>query len=287
MEAGGAARANGAAAPLERARWGALQVVRAARLVATDPALRRAALLPTALTAAACAALAAWATAGRLAEAPEASPLATLQAFGAAFVALASMPPTLLQRMWLRVALEARRAHGLSPGEDPYPGVGWARLAARESLKALRQFLVVTIGLAPLLLVIRLLPFGAEEAWALGAAWAFYWVVVDAYELPIEAMPGPRGGAPRPWYARLLERAGGGTRLARPLRPLGRLLARLTRTWHEEVHFTERHAAEAAGLGLGVGLLLAIPGLGLFFRAVAIVAATAQVGRLGGPERPD
>ena len=268
-------------APLDRAVWAAAQVANAARLVATDRALRRAALVPTALTAAGCALLAAVSTTGRIVEGSAPSPLATFQAFLVAFVALASMPPTVLQRMWIRVALEARRALGLPAGEDPFPGAGWARLAVREGWKAFRQFLTVSIGLAPLLFLVKLLPFGTEEAAVLGAAWAFYWIVVDAYELPIEVVPGPRGGAPAPWYARLLRRAGARLRILRPLGALGRFVDRLTRPWREEVHFTERHAAETAGFGAAVGIVLAVPGLGLFFRAIAIVAATAQVGALG------
>jgi hypothetical protein len=117
---------------------------------------------------------------------------------------------------------------------------------------------------------------------ALGAAWAFYWVVVDAFELPLEAVPGPRQGAGTPWFARALHRLGA---VLWPLRPFGwagRMLARLTRPWGEEVRFTERHPWETAGFGLAVGAALAIPGVGFFFRAIAIVAATALNARLEG-----
>lgn len=268
-----------AGGPLDRAAWGAGQALHAARLVGGDPALRRAALLPTALTFAACAALAAVATASKVASG-EASPAATFHAFLITFVALASMPPTLLQRMWVRVAREARRALGLPPGEDPYDAVGYLRMVARESGKAIRQAVVVSAGLFPVLLVVQLLPFGRLESALLVAAWAFYWIVVDAFELPIEVLPGPRGPAPEPWFARLLRAAGARSRLLRPFGWTGALLSRLARPWAHEAHFTERHPAETAGLGLAVGALLVVPGVGLCFRSVAIVAATALQARL-------
>jgi len=267
--------------PVDRAVWGLGTTLRAARLVVADRALFRAALLPTALTLAGCLALALLAT--FTADPDDQHVGATFQAFLVSFVALASMPPTILQRLWLRVACQARRALGLPPGEDPFAGVPFLRLVVRESAKALRQGVVVAFGLLPLVLVIRALPFGRLEAAALAGAWAFYWVVVDAFELPIEVIPGPRHEAGPPWYGRLHARLGA---LARPLRPFaafGRLLDRLTTPWHLEVGFTERHPWETAGFGVAVGAVLAIPVVGLFFRSVAITAATALVGRLGEP----
>jgi len=267
--------------PLHRALWGLGVTLRSARLVLEDRALFRAALLPTALTFGGCLLLALVVTAGGDPE--EARDGFTFQAFLLSFVALSSMPPTILLRLWLRVATEARRALGLPPGEDPFPGVGFLRLAVQESVKALRQGAVVAFGLLPLLVVIRILPFGRLEAAVLAGAWAFYWIVIDAFELPIEVIPGPRHEAVAPWYGRLHARLGA---LARPLRPFaafGRLLDRLTAPWHQEVRFTERHPWETAGFGLAVGAVLAVPVVGLFFRSVAITAATALVGRLGEP----
>ncbi|WP_242345831.1 hypothetical protein [Anaeromyxobacter terrae] len=274
--------ANPAAAPtasrLDRALYGVAQVFQATRLVATDPALRRAALVPTAITFAGCALLATLATAA----ADDPDPAGTFHAFLVTFVGLASMPPTLLQRLWLRVALEARRAVGLAPGEDAFAEVGYLRLVVAESAKALRQALVVSIGIAPLVLLVRILPFGTFEATALAGAWTFYWIVVDALELPIEVLVGPRTDGPSPWYSRLLGRAARASWLLRPLGALARFLDRLTRPWREEVAFTDRHRFETLGLGLAVGAVLAIPVVGLFFRSIAIVAATALVGRADG-----
>ena len=264
--------------PLDRVLLGVGRVLHAAWLVWSDRALRRAALVPTLLTLVGCGALAFLATNGQHAD-PGEPRLRVFQAFLASFVALASMPPTLLQRMWLGVALQARRALGIAGGdEEPYAGVSFLRLVWRESVKAARQFVVVSIALAPLIGIVQALPFGDAEAWTLGFAWTFYWVVVDAFELPIEAVPGPRREGPAPWYARALlaTRAWPGWLwpVKVPARWLGRFLLRLTRPWHEEVEATERRPWETLGFGLAIGALLTIPGVGLFFRSVAIVGAT-------------
>jgi hypothetical protein len=271
-------------ARVDRALWGMGVALHAARLVWTDRALLRAALLPTALTFAGCAVLAGLATAGAGPDARHAA--TTFNAFMVSFVALASMPPTVLQRMWIRVANEARRATGLPAGEDPFPGESFPRMLWREGLKAVRQAVVVSIGLAPLLGVARALPFGNYDAALLGGAWGLYWLVVDAFELPLEVVPGPRHQAGAPWFGRFLVRFGEVSRWLRPAGWFGRLLARLTRPWHGEVRFTERHAWETGGFGLVVSALVTIPVAGLFFRAVAITGATALLGRLGEPEEP-
>lgn len=263
------------AGPLARARFGARLVLEAARLVARDRDLRRAALLPVLLTAVACGGLAALATWLRE-EGEQPGWFAHLHAFMATFVALSSMPPTFLMRWWTRVALEARRALGFGRGEDPNAGRGWARLMAREWAKAGRQAVVVAAGLSPLLLLLIWAPDGT---WALiGGVWAFYWVVVDALELPVEVIPGPRPGAPVPWFTRGLGQVGSAFFLFRPLAWAGRLAGRLSGPWREEIHLTERRPWECLGFGLAAGLLLATPVLGLAFRAVAITAAAALVG---------
>lgn len=278
------------ALPLDRVLLGVGRVLHAAWLVWSDRALRRAALRPTLLTLVGCGVLAFLATNGQQAE-PGEPRLRVFQAFFASFVALASMPPTLLQRMWLGVALEARRALGIAGAdEEPYAGVSFLRLMWRESVKAARQFVVVSIALAPLVGVVQALPFGDAEAWTLGFLWTFYWVIVDAFELPIEAVPGPRREGPAPWYARGLLATQAWPRWTWPVkvpaRWMGRFLLRLTRPWHEEVEATERRPWETLGFGLAVGALLAIPGAGLFFRSVAIVGATALLRDQGAHVHP-
>lgn len=261
--------------PLDRALWGAGQALAAAALVVDDARLRRAVVVPTALTFVGCAALALL-----VMDADGPGGLATFHAFLVSFVALSSMPPTVLHRMWLRVAFEARRSVGLSPGEDPYPGQSYLRILWRELRKALRQAVVVSAGLVPLLVVVRLLPFGRYESAALAGAWAFYWIVLDAFELPIEVVPGPPPAAPDFWFARWLRNTGRRFPVLALLRAVGAPLNALSRPWREEAHFTERHRWEVAGFAAVVGVLLAIPGVGLFFRSIAIVAGTALHARL-------
>lgn len=267
-------------APADRAAWGAAQLFRAARLVWHDRALRRAAKAPVLLTALGCGLLAALYT---LREQHGFHPRAALQLYMTSFVALASMPPTLLQRQWIRVAHEARRALGLPAGEDPFAGASLAGVVAAEWVKALRQAAVVLVGFAPVVFAASFLPDSVHAPAAAAGLWGFYWVVVDAFELPLEVVPGPRGGGPEPWFARLLVRVGRSTWLLAPVAWAGRLGGRLARPWREELHFTEGHPWESAGMGLAAGILLSIPVIGLAFRAVAIVAATALLGRLGQP----
>jgi hypothetical protein len=271
---------------IDRLLWGLGASFHAARLMVRDRALLRSSLLPTALTligAAVVAGLVGLQGGGTSLEPGQAPSPRGLQAFLATFVVLASMPPTFLQRQWMAVAHQARRALGLPPGEDPFPGEHYLAMLWREGKKAARQGLVVSLGVLPVVVFIKLLPFGDVEAATIGTAWAFYWVVVDAFELPIEVLPGPRHATPTPWYSRGMAWLGG---LARPLRFFGwcgRMLEKLARPWGEEVRFTERHPWETAGFAAGIGLVLAIPVVGLFFRSVAITAATDLVGRLGHP----
>ncbi|HVO17984.1 MAG TPA: hypothetical protein VMU15_01935 [Anaeromyxobacter sp.] len=273
---------GGARSILARTRGGGALVLRAAALVARDRGLRRAVALPTLLTCLGCAALAAFLA--WVLDQEDTTTLGRLHQFMTAFVALSSMPPTLLTRQWTRVALEARRALGLGPGEDSQAGRSYARALAGEWAKAVRQALVVGLGLSPLLLLLWVAPDGTWEV--LGVAWAFYWVIVDALELPIEVVPGPPPPAPVPWFTRGLARVGRTTVLVRPAAWAGGLAGRLSRPWAEEIHFTERRPWECLGFGLAAGALLAIPGLGLLFRAVVITGATSMLAGAGEAEEP-
>ena len=240
--------------------------------------------LPTALTVAGCLVMAAAATA--LGDPAKGEVAGTFQRFLVVFVALASMPPTILQRLWVRVANEGRRALGLPPGEDPTAGHGLMGIWWHEGLKALRQVGATAASLVPFLVVLHVLPFRRTTRAIALALWGFYWLIVDAFELPMEVVPGPRRGGSAPWFARLLIAAPSLHRTLRPVAPAGRGLARLSAPWHEELRFTERHPWETLGFGLVMGTLLAVPVVGLFFRAVGITAATALLGRLDGTDQP-
>jgi hypothetical protein len=275
-----------AASPRGRAEAGARAVVDATRLVLSDRALARAALPPTVLTAAACV-LAAWFRAAG--ERPDGE--TALHAFVIAFVAVSSMPPTLLQGMWLGVAREARRAQGGEPTPTPPRAHGRLRSLADEGLKALRQAALVTAGLAPVLALVLLTPLGHATTAAAALLWAGYWIVVDAFELPMDLAPPPAEAPGTTWFEEGLRRLATATlALPRALRvaaapvrwalTLGAIWGGwLARPWRREVAFTARHPWEALGFGLAALLLLVLPGLGLLFRAVVTTAATGLVVR--------
>jgi len=272
--------------------WGALLVRDAARLVFSDPRLARAAAVPTLLTAAACLAAAAWRAWHR-----EAADETALHAFAVAFVAVSSMPPTFLHRMWTRVGIEARRALVAPPAEEARVH-GWFRGFAAETVKALRQAVVVAAGLAPVFLVVEWSPFGHQVTTAAALAWAGYWVVLDALEIPVSIAPlrlaGP--GAPT-WFERGLRRMAR-ARLRFPLNAVtwpfrlffglgARWGGMLSRPWRHEVKLTQRYPWETLGFGLAAAAFLLIPGLGLFFRAVVMTGATALLARTGAERRRD
>lgn len=270
---------------LDRMLFGGAQVARAASLLATDRALLRAAALPTLLTAIACTFWAAWMALER-----DDPSVGTFHAFVVAFVAVSSMPPTLLQRMWIRVGLEARRALGASPGEIERKGEGYVHMVLRESGKALRQAVAVAAGIAPVVALVVILPEGEALATGLAALWAGYWVVLDAFEIPIELAPGKLGPGAPTWFERGLRRLGNAplprfaaillwpAQLA--LRIGARLAGWLSRPWRHEAKFSQRHPWETLGFGIAAGVFLVLPGVGLFFRAAAMVAATGLRVRL-------
>jgi len=250
-------------------------VVRGARLLATDGALLRVAALPTLLTLLGSAALAAALATRR--EGRYLDGLFTL------FVAISSMPPTILWRQWLRVGLEARRALGAPPGEEEHLGESYPRVLAREGVKAARQAAIVAVGLFPVVVVVELLPFvGHGVTVAVGAAWAWYWVVLDALEIPVELQPGKLDEGPPTWFERGLVTAGRRSRWLFLLGLAGRIAGGLARPWRNEAAFTERHRWKIAGFAVAAVIFLAMPVVGVFFRAVAITAATILVVRLDG-----
>jgi hypothetical protein len=139
---------------------------------------------------------------------------------------------------------------------------------------------VVAVGLAPVFLLVEALPgVGHGLTLALGAVWAWYWVVLDSLEIPVELQPGRLGPGEPTWFERALGDLGARSRWLRPFGLVGRFVGWLSRPWRHQASFTERHRWESAGFGVGTVAFLAIPVLGVFFRAVAITAATAMVVR--------
>lgn len=255
---------------------GARQVVVAGRLLWHDAELRRAALVATLWTLAGCALV------SFLALGPE-SKGHRLKAFFVAFAAATSLPPTLLYPLWVKLGQRARVALGGSPGDTAFAGRSYPRMLWSEGFRAVRQLLVVSAGLAPLFFLTEaLLPGGRWLSVGLAAAWSLYWVVLDALELPMELAPGKLGEGSPTWFERGLKDFGAKSRLLRPFAWTGRWVGRLSKPWRHAVQFTERRPFETLGFGLAVGLVLLVPVLGIFFRSVAIAAAT---GLLVGAER--
>lgn len=198
-----------------------------------------------------------------------------LRHFATTFIALASLPPTLLHPLWSKVARIARTSIGLPHGHEE-PTRSYVRVLIAEGKKGLRQALIGgTLGLLPILMALSVFP---ESHWLRAGAlaiWALYWITVDAFELPFELSNAP---APRrsPWFARWAFNYGNAGRWwsLRIVRKFGRLLHKHSRPWRREIAFTERNAAGVLGFSTALGTLLAIPVLGLVFRSVAIVAAT-------------
>jgi hypothetical protein len=280
--------AEGGAAPggaaLDQFLWGLAQVARGARLLATDRALLRAAALPTALTLGGAAALSALVASQREGH--------FFDGAFALFVAISSMPPSILWRQWVRVGLESRRAAGATPGEEERPGEPYLRLLLREGVKTVRQGALVAFGLLPVAVAVELVPWvGHGVTVAVGAAWAWYWVVLDALEIPVELRPGKLDAGPPTWFERALGAAGARSRWLLPLSAAGRLSGSLARPWRHQAAFTERHPWPSAGFALAAVAFLAIPVVGVFFRAVAIAAATRLVvereERAASPEPAD
>ena len=56
-----------------------------------------------------------------------------------------------------------------------------------------------------------------------------------------------------------------------------RAIARLGRPWSHAINYTERHPAATMGFAVAAGLCLFNPVIGVFFRAVALVAATCLI----------
>jgi hypothetical protein len=231
------------------------------------------------------AALVAWRGAGEFLDVAKGN---FFQVAFASFVAISSMPTTLLWPLWKRLGIEARRAVGGATGEEERPGASYWRTVAHESVKAVRQGAVVALPLAPVFVVVELLPgVGHGVTILLGAAWAWYWVVLDALEIPVELQPGRLGPGEPPWFERELRALGARSRWLRLVGRVGQFVGWLARPWRHQASFTERHLWESAGFALGTVTFLAIPLLGVFFRAVAITAATAMVVREETGSGPD
>jgi uncharacterized protein involved in cysteine biosynthesis len=244
-------------------------------LLVSDKHLLQQAIMPAVLLAGFCALTAA------LGFGPGQSFIAR---FYQTFALLAPLPSVIFAAHYSRMAAEVRNKLGFGPV-----------MPKRESIptvviRAAAQAIVVAAGLIPVLAVLKVLPFfGNHVGKILAAGWALHWVVVDAFDDARVLRPGQTQRmlereselAPHPWFVRFFENLGhvlpivGG-----PLRWFSRILDKFTKSFREECALIERYPAIAAGFAATTGLLLAVPGLNLFFRPIIIVASAHLLGHL-------
>ncbi|HWB75947.1 MAG TPA: hypothetical protein VG755_13355, partial [Nannocystaceae bacterium] len=142
------------------------------------------------------------------------------------------------------------------------------------------------IGIAPITIVIALVPgFGGVCAFVLQLLWTTHWMVVEAFDSGRTLAPGDdvesavareRSMRATPWFVRVVKEIDGTPwrQLLTPVRMINEISETLVRDWSPELRIVERERALSAGFGVGVLILLAIPGINLLFRPALVVAAT-------------
>ena len=258
----------------ERAAYGFAQPILGARVLLSDIELLREALYPPAVLALVCALYAsvqgdAW-----------------FGHFYKAFAALAPLPSLLFANHYARLAAMIRWRLGLGacgPREMPFK-----MLIGRM----VRQTLLVAIGVAPFLLVARLVPVVGKFVFSpvLFALWGIHWIVADALDDAQVLQPGETlrdsiehdRSAPPPWFVRFFFKAADHLPgfLGRPLRWFGRLCDRLAMDSREEIHTMESHRTISLGFALSTAALLATPVLNLLFRPIILAGSTHLLGQL-------
>jgi len=271
------AYARGVQAPsagnAEQALYGFAQPILGARVLLADPELLKEALFPAGMLAAACALYASlgtetyghWGT--------------WFKSFYKAFAALAPLPSFFFANHYARLAAMIRWRMGFGacgPREMP-----WRLLAGRM----IRQALIVAVGVAPLLIVARLVPaLGDFVSAAILGIWSLHWVVADAFDDAQVCLPGELlkeslqrdRDAPEPWFVRILKR--GAARLPGilrwPIRLFARLCDKLALDSRGEIALMESNRAVSVGFSLSTAALLATPVLNLLFRPIIIAGSS-------------
>jgi len=274
--------ADGVQAPpagsTEQALYGFAQPILGMKVLLSDPALLREALYPAGLLAAACALYASVGT-----DAPGWANW--FGCFYKAFAALAPLPSFFFANHYARLAAMIRWRMGFGacgPREMP-----WGLLAGRM----IRQALIVAIGVAPLLLLARLLPaVGDFLSGAVLAIWSLHWVVADAFDDAQVCLPGESlkesiqrdRNAPEPWFVRILKRTAARLPgiLRGPLRLFARLCDKLSMDSRGEIERMESNRAMSVGFSLSTAALLATPVLNLLFRPIIIAGSSHLLGQL-------
>ena len=262
----------------EQALYGFAQPILGLRVLLSDPALLREALYPAGLLAAACALYASLGT-----DAPGWANW--FKCFYKAFAALAPVPSFFVANHYARMAAMIRWRMGFGacgPREMP-----WGLLAGRM----IRQALIVAVGVAPLLLLTRLLPaVGDYLSGAVLAIWSLHWVVADAFDDAQVCLPGESlkesiqrdRNAPAPWFVRILKRTAARLPgiLGGPLRLFARLCDKLAMDSRGEIERMESNRAMSVGFSLSTAALLATPVLNLLFRPIIIAGSSHLLGQL-------
>lgn len=213
-----------------------------------------------------------------VAMASERGPLEGIVAWWLAIAALAPVPPLLLGRLYAHLAAKARPGLGLVEHE-PY-----RRSLVQLAVEALWQLLVLTLGVLPFTALTGIVPWvGPALALALQGAWTLHWIVVEGYDnartLPpertvesLELESRVRPGLP--WFHRMHEAVEGARwsyAVLAPARMLSEVVTTLARAWRVEVDLVEERPWISLGFGLGVVVMLAVPGLNLLFRPAVVV----------------
>jgi hypothetical protein len=262
----------------EQALYGFAQPILGARVLLSDPELLKEALFPAGLLAAACALYASFGADG-------AGWANWFKTFYKAFAALAPLPSFFFANHYARLAAMIRWRLGFGacgPREMP-----WGLLAGRM----IRQALIVAIGIAPLLLLMRLLPGIGDvlSGVALGL-WSLHWVVADAFDDAQVCLPGETlkqsiqrdRSAPKPWFVRWLERAAAPLPgiFRGPIRLFARLCDKLAMDSRGEIEVMESNRAVSVGFSLSTAALLFTPVLNLLFRPIILAGSAHLLGHL-------
>jgi hypothetical protein len=258
---------------MDRVVYGLTQPLLGVQMLVTHRHLLRAAAVPAALLAAACAVIALLGDGGDF-----------LHRFYTTFVVLAPVPSVLLASHYARLAVAARHAFGFSRTEPCIEPL------MRNLKRAVKQAVLTAIALAPVTALLHAVPgIGWMLVKIVAAVWALHWVVVEAFDSARVLRPGETladldAAALRvrsPWYVRWLFDAAAQTPVAgRLIHRFATFCDRLSVPWREEIALVEEHPALMAGFALSTAAVLAIPILDLAFRPIVIIAASHIIGQL-------
>ena len=262
----------------EQALYGFAQPILGVRVLLSDGELLKEALYPAGLLAAACALYATFGNDG-------VGWVSWFKCFYKAFAALAPLPSFFFANHYARLAAMIRWRMGFGacgPREMP-----WGMLAGRM----IRQALIVVIGVAPLLVVAKLLPaIGDYISAAVLAIWSLHWVVADAFDDAQVCLPGESvkqslqrdREAQAPWFVRFLKRSAAHLPgiLGGPIRLFARLCDKLALDSRGEIALMESNRAVSVGFGLSTAVVLATPVLNLLFRPIIIAGSSHLLGQI-------